>query len=123
MGWGAHLRELHTQGTWSPHKASLHINVRELRSVRLSCAVFLPHIRGKSVLILLDNMTAVAYINKQGGTRSPRLCSEALHLWELCIGADIHPMASCLLGSKNVLADRLSRSFVSHKWSLHWDIA
>ncbi|KAG6937400.1 ORF 3, partial [Chelydra serpentina] len=40
LGWGAHLQNLQTQGLWSEQELTLHINVRELRAVRLACQAF-----------------------------------------------------------------------------------
>lgn len=75
LGWGAHLGDLHTQGLWSPPELSLHINVRELRAIRLACQAFQAHLRGRCVTVLTDNKMAMFYVNKQGGARSSLLCS------------------------------------------------
>lgn len=40
LGWGAHLGSIRTQGMCSQAELSLHINVRELRAVRLACHAF-----------------------------------------------------------------------------------
>ena len=37
------------------------------------------------VLLLMDNVTAVTYINKMGGTRSPILSSLTFELWTWCL--------------------------------------
>lgn len=44
-GWGARLSNIWTEGMWTTDDLSLHINVRELRAVRLACAAFLPQLR------------------------------------------------------------------------------
>lgn len=79
-GWGAHLDKLRTQGLWSQVELPLHINVRELWTVRLSCSTFQTHLQGSCVSVLKDNTTAVFYINRQGGARSSPVCQEALKL-------------------------------------------
>lgn len=107
----------------SPEELSLHINVRELRAVRLAFQVCLPHIVNKNVLVLMDNMAAMFYLNMQGGARSSPLCQEDICLWEFCIRHLIHLKSSDLLGPQNELADHLSRFFSSlHEWSLHSDV-
>lgn len=60
-----------------------HINFLELLTVFLAVKHFVQLLRHHHVLVRLDNTTAVAYINRQGGTRSPQLHSLAqkLILW------------------------------------------
>ena len=55
---------------------------------------FLPLVRHRTVLIRTDNVTVVAYINKQGGTHSTRLNTLAAELWTWCRRRDIIPTAS-----------------------------
>ena len=66
-GWGAHLNGLRTGGLWSPEEKLLHINVLELKAAFFALKCFLKHRSKVTVLLQLDNRTAVAYINKQGG--------------------------------------------------------
>ncbi|XP_065418201.1 uncharacterized protein LOC135974397 isoform X2 [Chrysemys picta bellii] len=122
LGWGAHLGELRTQGLWSREDRLLHINLKELRAVRLACQTFHTTIEGHSVAVLTDNTTAMFYINKQGGSRSSPLCREALQLWDFCIAHAIHLIATYFPGIQNGLADRLSRSYQMHKWALRRDV-
>ena len=62
-----------------------------------------------SILIRTDSSTVVAYINKQGGSCSARLCSLALKLWEFCIQRNIMIKAVHVPGIDNSEADALSR--------------
>ncbi|KAJ1168845.1 hypothetical protein NDU88_000758 [Pleurodeles waltl] len=78
LGWGAHLGDLEIKGLWSPEEQIFHINLLELRAVRLALKAFLPSLRGQSVQVLTDNTTTMWYINKQGGVGSYLLCREAL---------------------------------------------
>ena len=50
---------------------------------------FLKDQTGASVLIQLDNQTAVAYINNMGGTVSPQLTDLAKELWMWALANDI----------------------------------
>ncbi|XP_067420874.1 dynein axonemal heavy chain 14 [Emydura macquarii macquarii] len=124
VGWGAHITgNLNTQGRWSPREISLHINVRELRAVRLAFKVFLRFLRGRVVQVLTDNTAAMFYMNRQGGAHSSALCQEAVLLWELAVRHDFHIAASHLPGVRNDEADRLSRSFLPrHDWSLRQEV-
>src|SRR4029434_7906981 len=64
-----------------------HINVLELRTVVLALRHFLPRLSGQHVLVRTDNTSAMAYINRQGGVRSP-----SLHHWanRLLLWAAVH---------------------------------
>src|SRR4029434_1018765 len=60
--------------------AASHINVLELRTVTLALRHFLPRLSGQHVLVRTDNTSTLAYINQQGGVRSP-----SLHHWANCL--------------------------------------
>ena len=124
-GWGGHLDSHEgVQGLWTPQEKEMHINVLELLSVRKCMAQYLPILAGKVVLIRSDNTTTVAYINKQGGTRSHPMCAQALLLWQFCIDHQIDIRAVHAPGLTISLADMLSRRTVNHlEWSLHPQIA
>ncbi|XP_042562141.1 LOW QUALITY PROTEIN: uncharacterized protein LOC122131476 [Clupea harengus] len=70
IGWGAVWQRQTARGRWSPQQKRQHINVLELRAVLLALRHFLPALVGRHVLVRSDNMSAVYYINHQGGTRS-----------------------------------------------------
>lgn len=72
------------------------------------------------VLILSDNTTVVAYIQKSGGTHSPSLCMLAFRLLCWCKSRGIDLVARHIPGRLNVLADSLSRrgQLVHTEWSL-----
>lgn len=99
-----------------------HINVRELRAVCLAFQAFSTHLEGKCFSIRTDNTTAMSVYREQGGACSSPLCKEALDLWHFCITHAIHLKASYLSGSQNMLADYLSRSIFTHKWSFYPDV-
>lgn len=54
-------------------EGKLHINILELRVVRLACKAFLPLIESCHIQLVSNNITAVVYMNKQGTARSPFL--------------------------------------------------
>ena len=64
--------------------------------------------RGRAVLILSDNWTVVAYISKQGGTKSETLCLLAVDLWQFAAAHNIDLQARHIPGWLNVLTDGLS---------------
>jgi hypothetical protein len=80
-----------------------------MRAVWNALIEFQEEIQGENLLIRCDNATVVAYINKQGGTKSIPLC---LLLWDMmqwCLKHNIHIHAAHIPGKKNCLADKLSR--------------
>lgn len=70
-GWGAHLAGYWTQGQLSPQQSRASSNWRELKAVHLALLHFQKKLLGGHLLLVLsDDVTAVAYLNKQRGTRS-----------------------------------------------------
>lgn len=71
LAWRATLMGRAVNGIWDPRLAQAHINVLKLWAVFLALKHFQQFLQGQHVLINTDNSTAVAYINRQGGTCSP----------------------------------------------------
>ena len=73
MGWGAANQGISTGGHWSVEEAQWHINVVELRAATLPLKALLHsqealHPPLKHIHLRIDNTTAVAYVNKRGGS-------------------------------------------------------
>ena len=81
-------------------------------------------LQGRTVAVFCDNTTAVAYLRKAGGTRSPLLntLDQVILRWMESLCIRLAPQF--LPGSNNVLADALSRPHqLPHtEWSLHMTI-
>ena len=75
VGWGAHLGSLTASGLWDQEQSALSINARELLAVREGLLHFQSSLVGRNVSVFCDNSTAVSYLRKEGGTRSPFLNS------------------------------------------------
>lgn len=82
VGWGAHMGKQTIQGLWAKEEKLLHMNILELKAGFLALQTFVRDLRGCTVLLRMDNTTAVSYVNNLGGTHSKALCSLALQLWE-----------------------------------------
>lgn len=122
-GWGAHLSNAVAQGEWSPEEARASSNQRELLAVQRALQSFQMEIRGHNLQILSDNIATVAYINKQGGTRSRRLQSIAQEILSWAEGNLASISAVHLKGKNNCLADYLSRHRIDRdNWSLHPEV-
>ncbi|KAJ1198714.1 hypothetical protein NDU88_002553 [Pleurodeles waltl] len=124
LGWGGHLGEVEIRGHWFPAESGLHINLLELRAIRLALKAFLPVVKGKVVQVFTDNTTAMWYCNNQGGVGSWTLCQEALRLWTWLEQQGRTLVVQHLAGSLNARADELSRKCLEdHEWCLHPEVA
>ena len=88
--------------------------------VSLTLKRFKDQCQNQTVLVATDNLTVVAYINKQRGTNTAEMC---VLLWKIMTWCHHYPItlrAWHILGCLNVMAD-LSRSnqVQSTEWSLH----
>ena len=120
QSWGAALGDLHLSGLWSPLYSRFSINQRELLVILYAIQGFLPHLRGQSVAVYSDNSTALAYLRKQGGTRSSSLNAVAQELLRLCESQSVRLLPHFIPGHLNVLADSLSRrsQVLGSEWTL-----
>lgn len=77
--WEAHLETQTAQGLWSPKERAHGVNL-ELRVVKLFLQWFHTTVEENHILIQSDSMTAVAYLNNQGGKTSLVLHVEAVEI-------------------------------------------
>lgn len=109
-----------TGGSFSEDEAPLHINAKELLGVLFGIRAFLPALRGKAILLRIDNMTAVAHVNHMGGTHSETLSRIAELIWKEALQARMHLRAEHIAGVDNVEADEESRAAPNrHEWMLN----
>lgn len=119
IGWGGMCHSHVVGGKW-PQPPSLHINCLELSTVLKVLKHFAPLLRDKHVLVRTDNMTAAAYINRQGGVRSARLLeiARSLLLWAHANLRSIRALH--IPGVQNRAADLMSRGGPSqNEWRLN----
>ena len=74
------MRGQQVQGLWTTRQLPWHINLKELEAARLSLHELMRE--GDMVQLYMDSLVAVAFVNRQGGTRSRILCASALSLWQ-----------------------------------------
>ena len=72
-GVGCPSRSSDRFGPVGAQQAALSINARELLDVQLGLYQSRSSLQGRTVAVFCDNTTAVAYLRKEGGTRSPLL--------------------------------------------------
>jgi hypothetical protein len=121
-GWGITCvtdNALESQGVWSAEQQSLHINVRELYVAFICLTIFCPEMSEVHICFHLDNSTAVSYVNQMGGMKSLACDTVARKIWDWCIVRNIWVSAVHIAGSKNAIADKLSRKSSDHEWQLN----
>ena len=79
-GWGVYSSNSSVGGHWSPAERDLHINALELKAAFLALESLASHQRECHILLLLDNITAISFINHKGGTRPHTLSDLALEI-------------------------------------------
>ena len=78
-----------------------------------------PESENVHIHLKMDNRTAVAYIQKMGGTRSAQMLPTTQEIWQFCLDREIFLSAEYLPGSLNTEADWQSRNFRdSSDWRL-----
>ena len=118
-GWRACWNNQMSGGHWSFKKSQLHINVKELLAAFLALQTFAGNKKEIHVLLKLENMTAVYYINRMGGTHSKKLMEVTSQIWDWSLDRKIILTAKHLPGVQNVDADQESRSELdSSEWKL-----
>ena len=124
VGWGAHLGSHTSSGLWNLGQSALSINARELLAVREGLLHFQSSLVGRNVSVFCDNSTAVSYLRKEGGTRSPFLNSLTQGILRWAESLSIRLLPQFIPRSLNVLADSLSRPHqLPHtEWSLHPEV-
>ena len=119
-GWDASLGDVHLSGSWSPISSRFSINHQELLAVLLALRGFLPSLRGRVVAVFSDNITVLAYLKKQGVTRSATLNTVAQSVLRFCKDFHIQLLPQSIPVKMNVLADSLSRrnQVIGSEWTL-----
>ena len=125
-GWCGVLLPHRVWDLWPSHCAHHQINWLELKAIHLTLWHFRRKLRGHTVLLWCDNVTAISCIKHQGTLYSDLLLSLTTEVLELCSQLSITLVPRHLKGVLNVLADQGSRDLpVDTEWSLdtstyHW---
>lgn len=81
-GWGVKSENWTFGGRWSEVEKDLHINVLEMKAAFMALQCIIKRPTYKHVRLMIDNTTAVSYINSKGGIRSPECNETAKRIWE-----------------------------------------
>lgn len=118
-GWGAYCNLEMTHGFWTEIEGQKHINYLELLAAFLGLKCFAAELHTCQVLLRIDNTTAIAYINKQGGIQFPELNAIAKDIWRWCEMRKIWVFAEYISSKDNVEADAGSRiTNLDTEWEL-----
>lgn len=119
-GWGAVCSGQKTHGFWNIQEQELHINALELKAAFFALKCFASELSEASVMLRIDNTTAMSYINRMGGVKFPVLNSLANSIWQWCEQRNITVFASYISSFDNVEADRESRKLPD---DTEWELA
>jgi hypothetical protein len=109
-GWGAVCQTNRTGGLWTPVERTQHINYLELLAAFLAIRTFAKNETRITIHVQMDNMSAMTYINRRGGTHSASLTNLAKECWTWCMDREITLCAEHIPGVRNVIADKESRA-------------
>ena len=118
-GWGGARGKTTTGGNWSFTESIDHINVLELIAAYYVLASLCDDVYNAHIRIMVDNKTALAYINGMGG-RKPACNKMARKIWLWCQSRNVWLSAAYITSADNVVADKMSR--ISHnnsEWTLN----
>ena len=122
-GWGAFCQESVMSGKWSQSQQNWHINKKELHVVLQVLQKWGQNLQNQMVQFWMDNITAVSYVSKQGGTRSVSLMLLARDIFQTASSLNIWLSAAYIPGHLNVIADMHSRQglVLKTEWTLSFD--
>ena len=119
-GWGAACQGTRTGSPWSPDEKHYYINCLEILAAFLAIKTFAKHRLAITLLVLIENMILVSYINHLQGTVSPQDIKITRQLWIWCLERNITPKAQYLPGVENMTADKESRDRMD--WMLNTSV-
>ena len=97
-GWATSCLMQRTGGPWIKKEQTMHTNFLELPETTLAIKILSKNKTRVSILLRIDNTTAVSYRNNLGGTVSHELIALAKELWMWCLERNIHISAQHLPG-------------------------
>ena len=98
-GWRAVCWGIRTGDQWFKKEQGLHINQVELLAIRFAILTFAKMWKMLAIHIQVDNMAALSYLLKMGGTKNPDLMQIPKEIWEFLLGQVITITAKHLPGN------------------------
>ena len=110
-GWGAILGIHRINGRWNETEAELHIKILELMADEIAILAFFKNEHKKDVRLMIDNVTAVGYLQNMGGVKSPECNKLSRNIWRWVEPRKMWLSAVHIPGTENCTADTDSREF------------
>uniref|UniRef100_A0ABD2WJK2 Tyr recombinase domain-containing protein n=2 Tax=Trichogramma kaykai TaxID=54128 RepID=A0ABD2WJK2_9HYME len=107
-GWGGVCNNKHIHGFWDDQEKNQHINFLELQAAYLVLKEFSKFDKNCQILIRIDNLVAISYINKMGGIKYDYLNEITRKIWIWCMKRNIWLFAEYVASKENP-ADKDSR--------------
>ncbi|KAJ8964280.1 hypothetical protein NQ314_005014 [Rhamnusium bicolor] len=108
--WGGFCNNRATHGFWHLKDIGRHINYLELLAAFNELRSFASGFCNCSILLRLDNITAIACINRMGSVRFKSLNDITRQIWLWCESKNIFVVPSYINTKQNIQADRESRN-------------
>lgn len=108
-GWGAVCEGKKVHGHWTDEEKMSHINYLEILAAFFGLKCFAVNYNNCQILLRIDNTTAIAYINREGGIQYEHLNNITREIWKWCETRNIWIFASYISSKMNYEADRESR--------------
>ena len=108
-GWGTCCKDESSHGFWNMKDRKNHINYLELLSAFFGLKCFATHLENCSILLRIDNTTAIAYITRMGGIQKRNLSTLAENIWKWCELRNLWIFASYIRSEDNSVADAASK--------------
>lgn len=120
LGLGTVYGDNEIGGRWSTIESTDHINILEIWAPFFALKSFCKQTSDGHVQLQIDNATAVACINKMGGSKSPKLNLLAQDICHWCVQRKLWVSATLIAGRLNTSADSKSQTFQDrHEWTLN----
>ena len=117
--WGAVWEGMKTGGTWTEQERRVHIKELELLALKLALETFLKAQEIKSLYIQMDNIMALTYFLKMGGTKNLQMVCLSKQIWKLLLRKKVTVTADHLPSALKKHADIESRRKTdSSEWKL-----
>ena len=108
---------------WSVQEMKYQINILELLAVKLAIQTFTKYRDVKAIHLQVDNIVALTYLMKMGGTQNLKMVELAKEISEYLLKWGITTTAECFQGELNVTADWEYRNILdSSEWMLNHQI-
>ena len=109
VGWGGVCNKMRINGLWGQEEKTHHINYLELLATFNCLTYFTRGLRNVSILLRIDNTTAISYINRMGGVKYKKLNIITQKIWQYCETQNLYIFASYINSKENSIADFESR--------------